>query len=624
MTLIENFYSHINKTWLEKTQIPSGECQWSEFQEVDLRILNRVHELILSRISEDSHNSKLVKRFYDAFMNIDKLEQDGIKPLEPLMLTIDNIKDHQDLMRVLAQHQMLDINSFIATFVDADKKRSKINRLYLSFGELLVPDKEYYTEENFKSVVNALETNLQLQSDTFDLSWNINKMIAFDQQMAKLHPSQEEQRNEEDYYNYLTVNTFCREVCKGETEKKMWQAFFEELKELGFYVDDFICTSLTYYKKLTKLLMSTDLPTSKDYLKRKMLIHFSEYGNAESYSIYFEYMEKIVNGQQEPKVRWKRALQCIEHLLGFAVGKMYTDKYFSSEAKEKVLKMVEGIKEEMRLSIVNNEWLSPETKQKALEKLATFICKIGYPDVWRDYSNFNYKSNSNLIEMVIDLTKFNNKYQIQKINQHVDRTEWFMVPHTVNAYYDGTKNEIVFPAGILQPPFFDENANPASYYGAIGAVIAHEITHGYDDQGAKYDAYGNMVNWWTIKDRENFDQRTLLLKQQFDQYSFRGQKVNGGLTLGENLADLGGLTLALRALKKITQNPDDYRLFFESWAKVWKNVISTELAHKYLKIDPHAPSELRVNIVNNMDEFYELYNVGKQMFISPELRVKVW
>ena len=622
MSTIENFYSHVNQVWLTNTSIPSGECQWSEFQEVNLKIMNRVHDLILDRTSEDSHDAALVKQFYDLFMNTDKLESEGNKPLEPLLATIDNINSHGELMRILAQHQMIDVNSFISTYVDADKKRSKINCLYLSFGNLLVPDKEYYTEDNFKPVVAALTTNLKSQSDAFGLEWNADQMITFDQQMALLHPSQEERRNDEDYYNYVTSNTFCKEVGK------IWSAFFDELRSLGFYVDDFICTSLSYYKKLTKLLMRTELQTLKDYCKRKVLMAFAEYGNAESYTIYFEYMGKVVNGQQEPKVRWKRALEAAEELLGFAVGKMYTDKYFSSEAKEKVLTMVEGIKEEMRLSLVNNDWLSAPTKQKALEKLATFICKIGYPDVWRNYSEFTSKPDSSLIELVIELLRFNNRRQIAKINQRVDRTEWFMVPHTVNAYYDEAKNEIVFPAGILQPPFFDENANPASYYGAIGAVIAHEITHGYDDQGAKYDAYGNMVNWWTSADKENFEQRTLALKNQFDSYTFRGQPVNGGLILGENLADLGGLTLSLRALQKITDNPDDARIFFESAprvpATVWKNVISIELAHKYLKIDPHSPAELRVNIVNNLDEFYELYSVGKQMFIAPELRVKVW
>jgi putative endopeptidase len=390
-----------------------------------------------------------------------------------------------------------------------------------------------------------------------------------------------------------------------------------------------------FFKQLVQILNSTPIDEIRGYLRWHMIHDYAAYLSEEFDNESFRFYGKVLRGQQEQKPRWKRVLAVVDGSVGDQLGKMYTDKYFTPAAKKRMLDLVNNLQTAFNDRINNLDWMTPETKKKAKEKLYTFIKKIGYPDKWRDYKGLTIVNNS-YVQNIIASNKFDYAFNISKLGKPVDKTEWQMTPPTVNAYYNPAFNEIVFPAGILQYPFFDMSVDDAAIYGAIGGVIGHEMTHGFDDQGCEYAADGNLKNWWTEADKTRFEAKTKMIVEQYNNYTILdGKKVNGALTLGENIADLGGVTISYDAFKRTKQGKSNEKIdgftpdqrFFLSWAQVWRQNIRAEEAEQRLVTDVHSPGEHRCNgPLSNFQPFYDAFQVkpGDKMFKTEAQRAKVW
>jgi putative endopeptidase len=399
--------------------------------------------------------------------------------------------------------------------------------------------------------------------------------------------------------------------------------------------DSILVGTPDFFVALADMINKVSIDDWKSYLKWHLISNASPYLSNAFDQEHFNFYGKVMRGQQEQKPRWKRVLQVVDGAVGDQLGKMYTDKYFTAAAKKRMLDLVNNLQVAYENRINNLDWMSAETKVKAKEKLYAFIKKIGYPDKWRDYTGLQITRNS-YVENIMASNNFDYNYMLSKLYKPVDKTEWGMTPPTVNAYYNPAYNEIVFPAGILQYPFFEKNADDAVIYGAIGGVIGHEMTHGFDDQGCEYAADGNLKNWWTEDDKKRFEEKTKMVKEQYDAYTILDNKhVNGALTLGENLADLGGVTIAYDAFKKTKQGIANAKIdgftadqrFFMSWAQVWRSNIRDEEAENRLVTDPHSPGVHRCNgPLSNFTPFYKAFNVkeGNKMYKPEAQRAKVW
>ena len=622
---VNDFYHEINAEWLAKTTIPKGYSMWSSFEESDRNIKMRLRTN-LERKKSESIEEDLVKTFYKSFNNTKKIKNVMYDFFDSFRIRLAEIHTLNQLMIFLAELAVRNITPFFSVHVLPDSKNSSINRLTLSYGNLLVPNIEYYEDEKYLDRITALKKNIKDLSSNLGLSFEPEALVQLDGELADIQPTSAEKRDERKFYFYVTKQSFIDDI---DNDSGCWNSFFNTLKSKSatnksFYVDDFVCYNLNYFRRLTKLLHETDIVILKDYVFKHILDFYAPYCCGRLADIQFTYHGTALSGKTDTKMRWLQALDQIDRLLGHAIGKVYIQECFSETIKIQTEEMVTNIMEEMRLGINDALWLSHETKQKALEKLSQFRYRIGYPNVWRDYSGLTFRDTNNIFWMVDDITLFDSQFNMSKINMPVDKEEWTESPHIVNAFYDSSKNEIIFPAGILQKPFFDPTQPMVYNYGAIGSVIAHEITHGYDDEGSKFDGNGNMIDWWTSADRIKFEALSDKLKKQFDSFCIHEKNVNGQLTLGENLADLGGITLAFRAAKKIARSEEELRNFFIGFATVWRSKVTKEEALDLLATDCHAPDCYRGNTVRNLDEFYELYDVGIAISLKPSERIKIW
>ncbi|KXK43619.1 MAG: peptidase M13 [Bacteroidetes bacterium OLB11] len=447
-------------------------------------------------------------------------------------------------------------------------------------------------------------------------------------ELAKANMDRVEMRDPYKVYNKFSLNDFS-----SKTGQFDWKSFLEKVSIKN--QDSVLVSQPLYFTTLSKMLSTESIDNWKVYLKWHLVSSMAPFLSSDFDNENFDFYGKTMRGQQEQKPRWKRVLGVVDGAVGMQLGKMYSDKYFTPKAKERMQELVNNLQVAFEARINNLDWMGDDTKQKAKEKLHSFIKKIGYPDKWKNYDGLTISRNS-FIENILASNQFDYEFEVSKLGKPVDKSEWGMTPPTVNAYYNPVFNEIVFPAGILQYPFFDLQTDDASIYGAIGAVIGHEMTHGFDDQGCQYAADGNLKNWWTDKDKKNFDAKTKMVKEQFDHYTILDNKhVNGALTLGENIADLGGITIAYDAFKMTEQGksttpidgftPD--QRFFLSWAQVWRNNIRDEEAAQRLVTDPHSPGIFRCNgPLSNFNPFYSAFNVkeGDKMYKPENERAKVW
>jgi putative endopeptidase len=635
----DDFYAWANGAWLKTTPIPASETRWGSFN-----LLEDFNKTALKGLLEQAAASKgapkgsplqMVGDCYASGMNTVAIEKAGISAIQSELDKISSIIDINTLTDELIRENNINMNPLFGFYVGPDDKQVTRNICNLSQGGLGLPDRDYYLKDEKREkgirekYVPHIAAMLKLSGESDSEAKNhANEIMAIETSLAKVSMDRVSMRDP-----YKTYNKFSLAAFDAKTPGMNWKAMMQKMMVTG--QDSILVSTPEFFVGLVSMLKSTPIRQWKSYLKWHYISSMSSYMSNAFDQEHFNFYGKTMRGQQEQKPRWKRVLQVVDGSVGDQLGKMYSDKYFTADAKKRMLELVNNLQSAYENRINQLDWMGAETKVKAKEKLYAFIKKIGYPDKWRDYTGLNI-SRESYAKNILASNIFDYKYMISKLNKPVDKTEWGMTPPTVNAYYNPAFNEIVFPAGILQYPFFEKNADDAVIYGAIGGVIGHEMTHGFDDQGCEYAADGNLKNWWTEEDKKRFEEKTKMVKDQYDGYTILDDKhVNGSLTLGENLADLGGVTIAYDAFKKTKQGATNTKIdgftpeqrFFMSWAQVWRSNIRDEEAATRLVTDPHSPGVHRCNgPLSNFTPFYTAFGVkeNNKMFKPEAQRAKVW
>ena len=569
-------------------------------------------------------------------MDIDKRNADGINPIKEDLAKIDAIKNMKDLQKYLIEAVKEENNPLFDWGISGDLKNSKMNAVYLSSASLGL-GKDYYQKENEENR-KTLEEYTKYVASLLEIIGEKNaiekaqRVVALEKSFAKTYLTNEEGRDANKRYNPKTMEELAK-ISKNIN-------LVNYLKGAGVNTDRVIIGELKYYENLDKFINPNNLELIKDYLKVHLVSDNTAYLDQRLDDLSFAFYGQYLQGQQVQRPMDKRALSLINGRLGEAFGKIYVQKYFSPEAKKEMEVMIDYLKKSYRQHINNLDWMSATTKEKALEKLSKFNVKIAYPDKWEDYSKLVIESKNdgvNLYSNLKNIVKWDYEKALEKIGKPVDKTKWGMRPQTVNAYYSPLNNEIVFPAAILQAPFFDFKADPAVNFGGIGAVIGHEIAHGFDDGGARFDGDGNLNNWWTEEDKKNFEVKVKQLADQFSKYEpVKGNFVNGVFTSGENIADLAGVAIAYDALQMYLKDKGNQELisgysqnqrFFLSWATIWRTKSTEKYMINQVKTDPHTPGYFRAFApLTNVDAFYEAFDVkeGDKHYKKPEDRIKIW
>ncbi|HWP95143.1 MAG TPA: M13-type metalloendopeptidase [Gammaproteobacteria bacterium] len=633
----DDFYRYVNGTWLRTTPIPPDRSNYGSFTQLADETEKNLRALIEAAANDPDlpagSEARKVGDFYASFMDEAKADELGLRPLAAELAAIEAVQSRDALLRLMAHFQRIGVRSPVGGFINTDARQSDRYIVYFFQSGLGLPDRDYYLSADAKfeslraSYLAHIERMLTLAGEPRPAE-AARDILALETRLAQAHWDRVKSRDDTLTYNKYAVAELGR-VTPGFA----WERY---LGDMGIRnASEVILMQPSYFQELGKAFDEVPLETWKRYARWSLISSFAPYLDRAFVEEDFGFYGKTLRGVQENRPRWKRGVAAVENALGFAVGKMYVARHFPPEAKARMQALVANLIEAYRQSITSLDWMSEQTKQRALEKLAKFTPKIGYPDTWRDYSALEVVR-GDLVGNVMRANVFEFERQAAKLGQPVDRSEWFMTPQTVNAYYNPGMNEIVFPAAILQPPFFDMTADDAVNYGAIGAVIGHEIGHGFDDQGSKYDGDGNLNNWWTDADRAEFEKRAKRLIDQYDGFEpLPGQRVNGALTIGENIGDLGGLTIAYHAYRLALKGGEAPVLdgftgeqrFFIGWAQVWRRLYREQELLNRLKTDPHAPSEYRTNgVLANMPEFYAAFDVkeGDRLYLPPERRVKIW
>ncbi|HWM72784.1 MAG TPA: M13-type metalloendopeptidase, partial [Nocardioides sp.] len=627
----DDLFGYVNGNWLETVEIPADRSSWGPFVQ-----LADVAEEQVRRIIEACADGTLVDEdarkigdLYASFMDTERIDKLGARPLRPLVQAVAGLRDVRDLAAFLGEFERVGGHGLFGSYVDTDDRKSDRYLFHLTQGGLGLPDESYYRDEKFGEVrdkyVEYLERLLGLGGHE-NPSAAAATVLALDTRLAKGHWERAETRDVQKSYNLLTAGDLA-ELCPNFD----WAAYVTNLGGTDETISEVCVRQPSYLEHLSKVLGEAPIEDWRDWLLSHVLRAAAPYLPDEFVETNFDFYGRTLNGTPELRARWKRGVSLVEGALGEAVGKEYVARHFPPSSKAQMDELVANLLAAYRESISQLDWMTEETKRRAYEKLDTFRPKIGYPEKFRDYSALRIDK-SDLMGNVAAASRFETDRQLRKIGSPVDLDEWFMLPQTVNAYYNPGTNEICFPAGILQRPFFAPDADLAENYGGIGAVIGHEIGHGFDDQGAQYDGTGTLNDWWTADDKAAFEVKSKALIEQYDGFSPRnlpGETVNGALTVGENIGDLGGLTIGLRAYV-ISQDGaatvESRRRLFLNWGYIWRTKRRTEQEQQYLTIDPHSPPEFRANIVRNLDEFHEAFGTaeGDGLWLDPEQRVRIW
>ena len=640
----DDFFRFVNGTWLDKTEIPNDRTSWGSFNE----LLKKTDKDALTILKEASKNPKYKSNtdqgkainLYNTILDTVARDKQDIIPLLPYLAQVDKVRNITDLQQLLAKMEPTGGIGFFGVGVDADDKNSAKNSLSVGVGRLGLPDKDYYTseEKDTKEKRQKYEQHiarmLQLIGESLEQAKaSASSILALEIAMSKPRLDRVERRDARLQYNPMTVADLQKL-----TPAINWNSYFTEI---GFTkLDTIIVSQPKYMKALQTILAENNVSAWKEYMKWNLINSSTSLLSSKIEDTNFDFYGKTLTGAIKQRPREERALQTVNATIGEALGKLYVEKKFPAEAKVKAEKMIQNIITAYKNRINNLSWMSAETKIKAIEKLNKITIKIGYPDKWKDYSKLEIKSIAEAgtyFENAKNLARWNFQKDIDKLNKPVDKTEWHMSPQTVNAYYNPSYNEIVFPAAILQPPFYNYQADEAVNYGGIGAVIGHEISHGFDDSGSRYNADGNLIDWWTANDLTQF---TALGTALADQYSalepLPGVHVDGKFTLGENIGDLGGVNAAYDGLQlylKDNKNPSlidgftPQQRFFIAWTTVWRTKSRDEALKNQVKTDPHSPGMYRAYVpIQNVDAFYDAFGIkkGDGMYIEPEKRVKIW
>jgi putative endopeptidase len=629
----DDLYRHFNGGWLKTAEIPADRASDGAFMTLRIQSEARVREIIEGATGSDEATK--ISNIYKSFMDAAAVNAKGGSPIASELAQVDSISSLTDFVSTFSKLEARGTSGIFGTFIYADMKDASTNILYLVQGGLSLPDEAYYREEKYADIRTAYLAHITAMFTLAKVSNpadNAAKVMALETSLASHHWDQVKNRDAT-----LTYNKMDRAQVKALMPAFDWDLYLAEGEIPGIVLDSVIVQQPSFFEGLGTILANFDVDAWKAWLKWHIISGAAPYLSDELVNENFAFFGKTLSGTPELRERWKRAVSMIEGSLGEAVGKIYVQKYFPAEAKARMEKLVANLIEAYRISINELEWMSPETKVKALEKLGKFRPKIGYPDKWRDYSALQTTSDD-LYGNVGRVVKFQRDHELSKIGKPVDRDEWFMAPQTVNAYYNPVMNEIVFPAAILQPPFFGLDHDDSVNYGGIGAVIGHEIGHGFDDQGSKYDGDGALNNWWTDADRAAFEERTKALIAQYDALipeEAPDVNVNGALTIGENIGDLGGLTIAYKAyLISLGGKPSpvidgfsgEQRLLL-SWAQIWRAKVRPEEMRRRIATDPHSPAEFRCNqILKNFTPFYEAFGVTDKdaLWLDEQSRVQIW
>jgi putative endopeptidase len=628
----DSFWQYANGTWVKETKIPEDKSNYGMFTALADRSDERTKQIIEGAKATAGGDEQKIADLYASFMDEKAIEAKGLEPIKAKLEEIAKIKDTAGVVKRFAEAaRQFDETPFRVT-IQQDEKNPETHIAIMSQSGLGLPDRDMYDAKNkqfaplregYKKYLTALFTLAGMT----DPAKRAAGVYALEEKIAATHWTREQSREAEKTYNKLTVAEL--EKLAPDMDWKTWLAGVGLDKETAVNVNQ-----PSAFTGIAKLVKSQPVDAWRDYLAVHLISDAAPLLSKAFVDARFEFYGKTLSGTPQNKDRWKRGVDLVTLGIGEAVGKLYVAKYFNASTKARADELVKNLLTAMGQRLDTLPWMSAETKAKAKEKLATYNPKIGYPKKWRDYGSLKIVA-GDLVGNAERIADFEFNRQLAKLGKPVDRDEWLMTPMTVNAYYNPVLNEIVFPAAILQPPFFDPNADDAVNYGGIGAVIGHEISHGFDDQGAKYDAKGVLKNWWTKEDETKFNAATAKLVEQYNKYCpFPGQCVKGKLTLGENIADLAGLTIAYEGYKlslagktpPVLDGMSGEQRFFLGWAQVWRRLYRDAGLTNRLVTDPHSPSEFRTTVVRNLDTWYDAYKpaAGEKLFLAPDQRVKIW
>ena len=632
----DDLFGHVNGRWLTDYDIPADRATDGAFRLLADRAEEQVRDLITTASGPVGSDAQRIGDLYASFMDTERVAAVGLAPLLAELALISDAADSAALATVLGALQRTGVGGGAGAYVDTDSKDSTRYLLHFTQSGLGLPDESYYREPAHAAVLAAYPQHIaRMLSLVFggDQAETAARIVALETKLAAAHWDVVKRRDADLSYNLRRFADLADEAPGFD-----WAGWLAAVGAPADVVAEVVVRQPDFLVAFGALWASEPLEDWKAWLSWRLISGRAPILTDDLVAENFDFYGRTLSGTEEIRDRWKRGVGLVEGLMGDAVGKLYVERHFPPSHKARMDELVANLREAYRVSITNLEWMTPETRQRALAKLDKFTPKIGYPARWRDYSN-----------LVIDAGDLYGNYlrgqavehdrELAKLGSEVDRDEWFMTPQTVNAYYNPGMNEIVFPAAILQPPFFDAEADDAANYGGIGAVIGHEIGHGFDDQGAKYDGDGNLVDWWTDTDRAEFGLRTKALIEQYEAFTPRaldaGHHVNGAFTVGENIGDLGGLSIALLAYELSLGGKEApvidgltgvQRVYF-GWAQVWRTKSRDAEAIRRLAVDPHSPPEFRCNgVIRNIDSFYEAFDVSTsdELYLDPAERVRIW
>ena len=634
----EDFYEYAGGNWMKNNPLKAEYSRYGVFDDLAENNRNQLKELFAD-LAKTKHArgtvGQKVTDLYNQAMDSDRLNREGTAPLKADLAEIATFKK-SNLTPFIAKTHLALANPFFGVGVETDLKNSDMNVMWMSAGTAGLPDRDYYlnTDADSKKIQQAyrdflVKAFMLCGYKKKDATRASKTIYDIEYQFAQAKMSRAEARDYNKLYNIRTIDQLQQDYPAIQ-----WRQYFDLL---GVKNIDWVILEQPKVMEVAQKLMSTLTETQiRDYLAGQVIAHAASYVGDEMYMTSFDFYGRMLSGQQEPRPRWKRAQGLPNALLGEAVGELYVERYFNKDSKEKMMKLITNLRKSLAAHIAGLTWMSDTTKVNALVKLNSFTVKIGYPDKWRDYSGLQVDPDKSLYENIKAASLYETRRNLDKHGKPVDKDEWGMTPQTVNAYYNPTTNEICFPAAILQPPFFDVNADDATNYGAIGVVIGHEMTHGFDDQGRMFDQAGNMVDWWTEGDAARFQEAAEKLAAQFDQIVLvKDLHANGHLTLGENIADQGGLRIAYDAFRQTQQYKDGKDLdgftptqrFYLSYGRIWAENSTEEAIFQQTKSDPHSIGRYRVNAtLRNIDTFFDAFNIkpGDKMWLDPADRAIIW
>ncbi|GAA2891277.1 M13 family metallopeptidase [Pseudonocardia halophobica] len=636
----DDLFGHVNGAWLTSHVIPDDRAQDGAFRDLRDRAEEDVRAIVEGAGDLEGPEARQIADLYASFMDTDGIEARGVEPLRPLLAEIAQAADKAELAAVLGRRQRHGRASLFGVYVATDAKDSDRYLVHLSQSGLGLPDESYYREDAYAEIRAKYVTHLERLAGLVGLEDPAGlaaTVMELETALAAVSWDRVTNRDAEKTYTLMTWP-----AVQANAPEFPWESWHAALRagragdgDAAFA--EVVVRQPSFVLAAAKLWAELPLEQWQAWLSIRTASASADYLTGAVVDEDFDFYGRTLSGTPALRERWKRGVSVVESAIGEAVGKLYVERHFPASSKERMVELVANLVEAYRQSISALDWMSPATRERALEKLGKFTPKIGYPDKWKDYSALEVKGDD-LLGNVLRAAEWDFDYDLNRIGGPVDRDEWLMTPQTVNAYYHPRMNEIVFPAAILQPPFFDPEADDAANYGGIGAVIGHEIGHGFDDQGSRYDGDGNMTDWWEAADRAEFDRRSKALIDQYDGLSPAGlpeHKVNGALTVGENIGDLGGLTIAIKAYRIATEGTEPpvidgftgLQRVLIGWAQVWRAVTRDAEAIRRLTIDPHSPPDLRCNaVVTNLDAFHEAFDVRESdaLFTAPEARVRIW